>query len=318
MDAHATTDAIRISVVIPTYNRAHIIERALGSVFAQTVPPAEVIVVDDGSTDATPELLSSYGPRVKVLLQNHGGPSRARNLGVAAAVSPWIAFLDSDDTWSTTHLERLAGAVAATGGEAALYFANAEWETAGGVRTFWDLHGYRPAGAIDFVRDAAGLVYREVQPMLLPFSLFRKDAYESSGGLWEKLWSAEDTHLFMRLGALFPLCAVDSLGGRVTSDELNNNQRLTTSFSSDTRQRSKSLIAMYHDLFARFPDLPPQYVDRLRDWLAGSHWRLSRIAWREGRYGEFLQELFRVVRIRPKSLWGIVLDRQRRTRSVWL
>jgi hypothetical protein len=300
---------LRVSVVIPTFNRAPIIDRALASVFAQTHPADEVIIVDDGSTDNTVDVLSSYGNAIRLLHQNHGGPSRARNLGVSAATSPWVAFLDSDDAWEPWHLARLMEAVAATDGRAALYFDNAEWETADGVTTYWDLHGYAPSRDIELIPDAKPLVYREVQPMLLPFTLLRKDVYESAGGLCENLWSAEDTHLFLRLGTEHPFCAVKALGGRVTSDVANSNSRLTTTYNTDTRRRWTALITMYHDLLARFPDLPEVYVAQLNDWLAGSHWRLSRISWKEGKYAGFLAELLRTVRTSPKTLWNIVLGR---------
>jgi glycosyltransferase involved in cell wall biosynthesis len=315
VDNDAMTGAIRISVVIPTYNRARVIGRALDSVLAQRFLPVEIILVDDGSTDNTREVLSRYGDRVRIITQNHGGPSRARNLGVASSATPWVAFLDSDDVWSDIYLEKLAGAVAGTLGEAAVYFTNAEWETTEGTRTYWDMHGYRPHGEVELVQEAGDLVYREVQPMLLPFSLFRKDVYESIGGLHDNLWSAEDTHLFMRLAAVYPFCAVDAIGGRVTCDDLNRDDRLTSTFNTDNKRRWLALVEMYNDLLSRFPDLSTRYVNRLRSWLAGSHWRLSRIAWREGEYGAFTRELVRALRTHPKTLWDIILARQPKSRQ---
>jgi glycosyltransferase involved in cell wall biosynthesis len=88
-----------ISVVIPTYNRNFCIGRAIASVLRQTCAAAELIVVDDGSTDNTRDLIASYGSAVKYLFQPNAGVSAARNTGVRAARSDWIAFLDSDDEW---------------------------------------------------------------------------------------------------------------------------------------------------------------------------------------------------------------------------
>lgn len=87
----------RISVVIPTYNRAKVVGKALESVFEQTYPAAEIIVVDDGSKDETREVLASYGSRIKAISQENGGLSAARNTGIRAASSEWVAFLDDDD-----------------------------------------------------------------------------------------------------------------------------------------------------------------------------------------------------------------------------
>jgi len=88
-----------ISVVIPTYNYGRYLREAIDSVLAQTYAPLEVIVVDDGSTDDTPEVLASYGDRIHAIRQQNGGVGSARNAGVAAARGEYIAFLDSDDIW---------------------------------------------------------------------------------------------------------------------------------------------------------------------------------------------------------------------------
>lgn len=88
-----------ISVVIPTYNRAATLGTAIRSVLAQDSPPDEIIVIDDGSTDGTDEILAEFGDAIQVLRKPNGGVSSARNAGVRVARSEWIAFLDSDDVW---------------------------------------------------------------------------------------------------------------------------------------------------------------------------------------------------------------------------
>ena len=86
-----------ISVVIPAYNARHTLPATLESLFAQTWPHLEIIVVDDGSTDGTAQMLAQYGARVRLLSQPNGGLARARATGVAAARGQWIALLDADD-----------------------------------------------------------------------------------------------------------------------------------------------------------------------------------------------------------------------------
>ena len=96
----------KISVVIPTYNRASLLDRALQSVMAQTRPADEIIVVDDGSIDGTAMLIeSTYKNSVEYLCQPNRGVSSARNTGIRKAKGNWIALLDSDDEWKADKLE---------------------------------------------------------------------------------------------------------------------------------------------------------------------------------------------------------------------
>ena len=92
-----------IAVIIPAYNCAHTIERALASVFSQSELPGEVIIVDDGSTDLTAGTIaeSEYADKVKYVRQVNGGPSKARNHALSLASKSWVAFLDADDIWSS-------------------------------------------------------------------------------------------------------------------------------------------------------------------------------------------------------------------------
>ncbi|MBT3229327.1 MAG: glycosyltransferase family 2 protein [Candidatus Marinimicrobia bacterium] len=98
---------MNISVIIPTYNRASIIERALESVLLQSSQAQEIIVVDDASTDNTAEILEKYSGKIRITtnLENRG-VSFSRNAGIQAAMNEWIAFLDSDDQWESEKLEK--------------------------------------------------------------------------------------------------------------------------------------------------------------------------------------------------------------------
>jgi glycosyltransferase involved in cell wall biosynthesis len=95
-----------VSVVIPTYNRAKLIRETLDSVLAQSIHDIEVIVVDDGSTDDTASLIDGYGQNVRYLRQENAGQGAARNRGIHAANSDYIAFLDDDDLWMANKLEK--------------------------------------------------------------------------------------------------------------------------------------------------------------------------------------------------------------------
>ena len=95
-----------VSVVMPAYNAQEHIRRAIDSVLAQTKKVDEIIVIDDGSTDDTAEIVSSYGSKVQLIRQQNAGPAAARNAGIKAARSEWIAFLDADDEWLAEKIER--------------------------------------------------------------------------------------------------------------------------------------------------------------------------------------------------------------------
>ncbi|GAB4438348.1 MAG: glycosyltransferase family A protein [Anaerolineae bacterium] len=95
-----------VSVIIPVYNGEQYLAEAIDSVLAQTRPPGEIIVVDDGSTDGSAEVVAAYGEPVRYLRQANQGPSSARNFGVEQAKGELLAWLDQDDLWEPDKLER--------------------------------------------------------------------------------------------------------------------------------------------------------------------------------------------------------------------
>jgi glycosyltransferase involved in cell wall biosynthesis len=94
-----SSTAAPVSVVIPTYNRQDLLGRAIESVLKQTVPVSEIIVIDDGSTDATRELARAYRDSIRYVYQENRGTAAARNRGIRESRFQWVAFLDHDDEW---------------------------------------------------------------------------------------------------------------------------------------------------------------------------------------------------------------------------
>ena len=103
---------MNISVVIPTYNRREFLRSALLSVYAQSLQPTEVIVVDDGSNDGTDLMIAKEFPTLRYYRQENAGVSSARNVGIAQANGDWLAFLDADDEWLPDKLSQQSKALA--------------------------------------------------------------------------------------------------------------------------------------------------------------------------------------------------------------
>jgi glycosyltransferase involved in cell wall biosynthesis len=182
-----------ISVVIPAYNAAHFLPRSLASVFAQTLPPNEVIVVDDGSTDHTSEVADALGARV--IRQENRGLAAARNTGIQNASGEWIALLDADDSWLPEKLARQAALI-----QPEVVFVYT------GTRHFDD-HGTRIVQrAIE--PTAARKMLRYCNPIVPSSALLRRLAVLAAGGFREGVPSCEDWGMWVRLLPFGSLAAV--------------------------------------------------------------------------------------------------------------
>ena len=182
-----TDSGITISVVVPAYNAARFLPRCLGSVFAQTLKPAEVIVVDDGSTDDTAALAAGLGARV--ISQANGGIASARNTGIGIASGEWIAFLDADDRWAPEKLERQ---VARIRPETVLVYT--------GIRIFDDQGIRSEQRAVDPAAAKKMLRYRN--PITPSAALLKREAVVRIGGFRKGLDACEDWGLWFRMRPL--------------------------------------------------------------------------------------------------------------------
>jgi glycosyltransferase involved in cell wall biosynthesis len=193
-----------VSVIIPTYNRARTIERAVNSVLAQTWKEMEIIVVDDGSTDQTGELLKVYGDKIRVINQQNGGASAARNTGIKAATGEIISFLDSDDEWFPSKTERqvkllqcteLAGVVCCV--------CNAKMLFSSGTVTSFQAARLHP-------KQVEGVWSNPAEVLATRFLFFnqvvavRRKALDQTGYFRENLRIMEDYDLALRLSLVGP------------------------------------------------------------------------------------------------------------------
>lgn len=271
---------IRISAIITAFNRAKTVARAIESVLSQELPPAEIVVIDDGSTDETGDVIKSFAAKCRYIRQENSGVSSARNAGVDASGSEWAAFLDSDDYWERGHLSRLAEAVRGTGGEAALYFSDATLAPGEGRTTLWERSGFTIDGPYSLNRDPSPWVMRPVQPMLLQASLIKRSSYWEVGGLPPDLRTREDTLLFFKLGLRFPACAVAGRGAVMTLDD---PLRLTRKIGSEDPAYWKATLCVFRTLIEFAAGSRPEYVGYFRDRLSAAYFSLGRLSFRGGR-----------------------------------
>jgi GT2 family glycosyltransferase len=191
-----------ISVVIPAYNASRTLPATLESVLNQTLKPAEILVIDDGSTDDTSDVAAAFGSPVRVIRRPNSRQAASRNFGAAEATSEWIAFLDADDLWERDKLEKQMLALEARP-EADLCYT---------ARQCFEQHGDElrktiliPVPPVEGAREA---LYRNTT--FLPSSVVvRRSTFLASGGFNTRYTIVEDWDLWLRLvhsGITFAAC----------------------------------------------------------------------------------------------------------------
>jgi glycosyltransferase involved in cell wall biosynthesis len=205
---------LKVSALIPTYNRRTQVLRAIESVLAQTVPVHEIVVVDDGSTDGSAEAIRKrYGSAVSVFRQENAGVSAARNRAIRESTGEWTAFLDSDDEWMPSKIERQVEAVKALGSEFGLCFTNCIYDDGTGKNysafqdaEFGDRRAFGP------FHDPAEYLLGPMSPLRVQSILVLRSLLEEIHGFDERITIMEDQDVFFRLTFKTRFCFVsDSL-----------------------------------------------------------------------------------------------------------
>ena len=185
-----------ISVIIPTYNRGGMLKEAIDSVLGQDYPHVELIVVDDGSSDATAELLKTYGQNLAVIRQKNRGVSAARNAGIAAASGHYIAFLDSDDLWLPRKLTRQVQ-----------FFNHYPDALICQTEEIWMRNGRRVNPGLRH-RKLSGMIFEPSLHLCLvsPSAvMIRRSLFRAVGLFDESLPACEDYDLWLRVSCRYPV-----------------------------------------------------------------------------------------------------------------
>ena len=186
----------RISAIIPTFNRAHLLPRAVDSILSQTLPPHSVILVDDGSTDGTEKLIKKNYPEIKYLKQDNLGVSAARNAGITATSCEWLAFLDSDDEWLP---EKLARQMEVLNLAPAMKICHSD--------EIWIRNGKR-VNPLKKHSKSGGWMFKKALPIccISPSSaMIHRSVFDNVGLFEESLPACEDYDLWLRVTSSYPV-----------------------------------------------------------------------------------------------------------------
>jgi len=263
-------DRITVSVVTPCYNGAAYLRETLQSVLAQTMPPLEVIVIDDGSTDDSASIAESFGPPVRVLRQKNQGESVARNRGIAEARGTHVLFLDADDMLAPHALEKLTGALEDKPGAIALM--SVAWFTDDPSKPT----GIKPAETTTLL---PGVIYANYAPpmsWLTPIEIVRR-----VGGFAEHLRWFEDWDMWWRVALMEPpIVPVDYVGALYRQHA--RSQLATTKMTDRTRGHAMLMDRMLA-AFLETPPLAERYAEPLfwNGWTALLRAKTHGVPWNE-------------------------------------
>ncbi len=224
-----------ISIVIPTYNRCETLARAIASVCNQTFRDWELLVVDDGSTDESCKIVQQFHDHcIRYVSQQHQGVSRARNTGIEQTRFPWITFLDSDDYWHPTKLQRQLEKLETSPHYQVIY-----------TDEIWIRHG-KWANPKKIHRKYSGWIYHHCLPrcIISPSSVLLHRKVVEEDGLFDEAFSVcEDYELWLRISSHRPILFLEEplivkTGGH--TDQLSRG-----TWGMD-RYRVKALVKIYH------------------------------------------------------------------------
>lgn len=277
-----------VSVIIPTYNYGRFIGAAVQSVLDQTFRDCEIIVVDDGSTDNTAQVVSQFGDRVTYLFQPNRGKSAARNRAIQEATGQWVAFLDADDRWLPSKIERQLEILKLTGEQAAVHSNFSIVNEDRSMHLYWR---EQVPESVAKGLEASDLVLWNVVGTLTV--MVSRDKVLDVGGFDEGQLSAEDWDLWLRMG-------LAGLQFVYVDEPLAIYRRHGANMQRDIDRMRTYRIRVLDKFFAR-PDLPPT-LRRLRNQAyANVHHTSARARYHKGEWMRMMGEISRMVALSPRS-----------------
>ncbi|MCZ2291213.1 MAG: glycosyltransferase [Burkholderiales bacterium] len=272
-----------VSVVIPAYNAAWCVRKAIDSALAQDFRAHQIIVVNDGSTDDTLAVLRSYGEAIRIVDQRNGGMSNARNAGLRAARGEFVAFLDSDDWWLPGKLGRQVELLRARPELGFCSCAARVEDPQGRLLNHWECPRWDGSFLVHLFGSSADV------PGSCSAVLARRALVEQVGAFDESLRGAEDPDLWIRLAAVSEYACVPEPGVVILRRPGSVSRNLNAMRDSTLRMLRKNRHL-----------LPPQYRGAYwRSCMAGVHADYAKWQYREGRRRDALIDVVHTLRLSP-------------------
>jgi glycosyltransferase involved in cell wall biosynthesis len=225
-----------VSVIIPTFNRAQKVSRAISSVLDQTFTDFEVIVIDDGSIDGTADVLAVFRDRITLISHSENrGVSAARNSGIGASQSPFIAFLDSDDYWLAEKLETQVR-----------YFRENPDAVACQTEEIWVRNGVRVNPWKKHIKPSGYIFERSLKLCVVsPSAVMISRAVLDEVGIFDEGFPVcEDYDLWLRIGCRYPVTLIDRF---LLVKEGGHPDQLSSMLKGMDRFRIKAMVKLLHE-----------------------------------------------------------------------
>ncbi len=285
-----------VSVIIPTYNRAHYLKDCINSVLTQTVPVDEILIVDDGSTDGTADLVSTWGDRITYVPQKNAGAAAARNLGLLKARGDLIAFQDSDDLWPPEKnalqleffkrhpdVEIVFGLMA--------NFKDGQEDTTAEIGNPAVYEALKASHSHVTEMFSLLLQYNMVPT---PTVMFRRSCLEKAGLFDVNLRIAEDFEYWLRMSSVCRFGFMDHV--------LLKRRRHDSNLINDRLTRLRCRIGILENLGLRFPQLTEGQRSAVARQLSDLHYDLGSLCFRQGQFATALNHFRKCDRAKSSRL----------------
>jgi glycosyltransferase involved in cell wall biosynthesis len=254
---------MKISVAIPSYNRAHLIEQTIQSILEQSYSVDEIVIADDGSTDNTQEIISNINANIKYVKIKNSGPAIARKSAIELCNNQWIALCDSDDIWQPNHIENFIEHQQ-TYPDVNFYFSNFKilGESQGNKfleapKNWWDkatLTSNQDKTHHKMIPNFYNMALN-FQPAFTSAYIFKRSLYEEIGGISASIsrLNAEDAHLTRRFFAY----ATTGCSSKVSVEIRKHDENFSMDVLANFRGRIEIL-----ELLVRLCEIPQKYVSK--------------------------------------------------------